>query len=205
MKEPIDLTGERFGRLTVLRREEKRPGAHTAYWTCQCDCGTVKSVSTTALKGGYSQSCGCLRRELRRNSRHKNPHLYQVWQDMRQRCTNPNNKYFGRYGGRGISVCAEWAEEYEPFYTWAVAHGYQSGLQIDRIDNDGDYTPDNCRWATAMENTNNRSVTRRITYQGETHTFREWAEITGIPARRIRSRYEAGKPASEIFDNFALA
>lgn len=193
----IDLTGQRFGRLVVLQRDEAPKRSHEIYWLCRCDCGKEKSVLGSALRAGYTQSCGCLKRELLQNKRHLNKHLYQVWQDMKQRCNNPRNKYYYRYGGRGIKVCQEWAD-YDAFYEWAMAHGYACGLQIDRIDNDGDYTPDNCRWTTPKENTNNRTMCIRITYEGETHTATEWAHIMGIPARTIAGRYHAGKPPAEI-------
>lgn len=193
-----DMTGQRFGRLVVLNRTETQSKGHTAYWNCRCDCGKEKLVSSTALKGGYTKSCGCLKRELLSNSRSHDKRLYQVWQDMKQRCSNPNNKYYHRYGARGISVCAEWLESYDDFYTWAVAHDYARGLQIDRINNDGNYTPDNCRWATPKENTGNRSVCLQISYNGETHNAKEWAKITGIPARTIVGRYHTGKPPEEI-------
>ena len=193
----IDLTGQRFGRLIVLQRDEASERCNEIYWLCRCDCGKEKSISGSALRAGYTQSCGCLKRELLQNSRHLNKHLYQVWQDMKQRCNNPRNKYYDRYGVRGIKVCQEWAD-YDSFFTWAMAHGYAHGLQIDRIDNDGDYTPDNCRWATPKENTNNRAVCIKITHEGKTHTATEWAHIMGIPARTIISRYHAGKSSEEI-------
>ncbi len=193
-----DLTGQRFGRLIVISVDSKTSKHHGTYWICRCDCGTEKSVSSTALKQGYTKSCGCLRRESLQNSRHKNLRLYQVWQDMKQRCSNPNNKYYHRYGGRGIKVCPEWANEYESFYLWAISHKYKKGLQIDRIDNDGDYEPDNCRWVTPQENTNNRSISRKITFDGETHSINEWAKITGISIGKIRYRYESGKTPKEI-------
>lgn len=194
-----DLTGRTFDRLTVVGRAEARPGAHTSFWVCRCRCGTVKTVSATALKQGYTRSCGCLHRERVRTCRHFNHRLYHVWQDMKQRCSNPNSQYYHRYGGRGISVCEEWAD-YDAFFRWAMKSGYQSGLTIDRIDNDGNYEPSNCRWATPMENTNNRANTRRVTFQGQTHTLTEWAEITGIPRRTIRYRYEAGKAPEDILN-----
>lgn len=197
MRPRADLSGQRFGRLIVLQRDEKPRTSHSPYWVCLCDCGQEKVVSSTALKGGYTRSCGCLKRELLSNSRIHDKQLYQVWQDMKQRCTNPRNKYYHRYGGRGIKVCPEWAE-YDVFYAWAMSHGYAKGLQIDRIDNDGDYGPGNCRWATPKGNSNNREACAKITFNGETHSASEWAEITGIPPRTILGRYHSGKSPEEI-------
>lgn len=193
-----DLTGQQFGRLTVIGIDSKVNKSHEKYWLCRCSCGMEKSVSGTALKNGYTKSCGCLKRELLQNNRHSNLHLYQVWQDMKQRCMNPNNKYYYRYGNRGIRVCSEWLNDYDIFYIWAISNGYKQGLQIDRIDNDGDYSPSNCRWVTPKQNTNNRSISRQICFNGETHSFSEWSQITGIPITTIRYRYEAGKTPEEI-------
>ena len=193
-----DLTGLRFGRLTVTELSERTGKNGERYWKCECDCGSTKDVSASALLSGYSKSCGCLKKELLQNSRSKNKRLYQVWQDMKQRCYNPKNKYYRRYGGRGISVCEEWLKEYEPFYQWAISNGYEKGLQLDRTDNDGNYCPENCRWATPKQNSNNRSCIVFITYAGETHTRTEWAEITGIPLGTIKKRYKNGKTPEEI-------
>ena len=113
--------------------------------------------------------------------------LYRIWCAMKNRCLNPNNESFYRYGQRGISVCGEW-ETFRGFQKWAMANGYQDDLTIDREDNDGDYCPGNCRWITLKEQQNNRSDTIFITHNGETHTLSEWAEITGIPRTALWKR-----------------
>ncbi len=194
-----DITGNRFGRLTALSRSEKKGKNGCAYWECACDCGNTKTISMSALNRGYTQSCGCLKRELLQNSRHKNKRLYQVWQDLKQRCYNPNNKYYYRYGGRGITVCEEWQTDYEPFYTWAIKNGYKRGLQIDRIDRDGNYEPSNCRWVSAKVNTDNRDATIMLTHKGKTRPLSEWSRITGTPLTTIRDRYRRGMKGDSLF------
>ena len=155
-----DLTGERFGRLTVVRRAEntKHGGAQ---WLCQCDCGNVKVVRTSALHGN-TKSCGCLYRDTRvelgraRKKYDTNSRLYHIWQGMKYRCLNKNGRRYKDYGGRGITICDEWKNDFRAFYDWAIVNGYRDDLSIDRIDNDKGYSPDNCRWATATEQSRNR-------------------------------------------------
>lgn len=165
-----DLTGKRFGRLTVLKQDKSRLKAHNIYWICKCDCGNEKSVSTGNLRGGNVKSCGCLRIDICterlkqlnvNNIKHgeSGTSLYDVWHLMKQRCQNPNSPVYKWYGGKGVNVCSEW-EDYEIFSAWAYTHGYEDRkgvkradrLSIDRIDSNGDYCPENCRWITVHEN-----------------------------------------------------
>ena len=106
--------------------------------------------------------------------------IYDTWRHIRRRCNYPNDKAYKNYGGRGITVCAEWQNDPVAFYTWAISNGWQKGLSLDRIDNDKGYSPDNCRWTDRKTQSNNRRCTPHITYNGETHTIKEWSEITGI-------------------------
>lgn len=199
MSKCLDLTGQRYGRLVVLERAANRvtPGGSVlARWICRCDCGNIMTVDATALRSGNTQSCGCLRSDMLRTLRTKHENLdrrlYHIWISMKGRCSNPNCKHYDRYGGRGIYVCDEWVNDYEAFAEWAMSHGYAENLTIDRIDNDGPYMPGNCRWADQTTQANNRSTTLHVEYNGEVHTFTEWAKITQIPYRTLKSRWQLG-------------
>lgn len=178
-----DLTGKRFGRLTVIELDPVRKG-RKLYWVCKCDCGNTKSIRSDALLSGITKSCGCYNLECIsiRATKHglsKHP-LFKEWTGIKQRCYNPNERYYYNYGGRGITVCDEWLHSPENFINWCLSHGYQKGLTLDRIDNNKGYSPDNCRWTTRKIQANNTRRNRYITYNGETHTVPEWAEILNL-------------------------
>lgn len=163
-----DLTGLNYGRLTVISRDEDRTepsGRKRVYWLCKCECGKVVSVQYSALKAGKTKSCGCLKTE--RNKKHFTKHgfskerLYQVWTDIKKRCSNPNYKQYKDYGGRGIIICDEWKNDYLFFRDWALKNGYNPYAKygectIDRIDVNGNYEPNNCRWVTIKQQNNNK-------------------------------------------------
>ena len=160
----IDLTGQRFGRLTVIERAYVDKDKFIR-WKCQCDCGQICYVRGYPMRQGTIRSCGCLEKENLKKLSQRHTHgysklpVYRVWKEMRKRCSNPNDKRYKRYGGRGIKVCDEW-QSAQAFVEWAFANGYKHGLTIDRIDNDGDYCPTNCRWVTAKANSRNTSLVR---------------------------------------------
>ena len=164
-----DLTGQRFGRLVVIERvgsdNQKR-----ATWLCRCDCGCETIVASSYLINGDIRSCGCTKKErmIKQNTRHgkAQTRLYGVWGNMIQRCTDTRQKFYNLYGGRGITVCEEWLRDFQAFYDWAMANGYDENAPrgqctIDRIDNDKGYSPDNCRWVDMKTQRNNRSDSRK--------------------------------------------
>ena len=184
-----DLTGQRFGRL--LADKFSHMHNHTAYWHCVCDCGKTKTICGTSLTRGYTKSCGCLHDEKckERATKHGETHtkLYYVWQAMISRCQKKNNKSYKNYGGRGITVCADW-QDYNNFAKWAKNNGYELGKSIDRIDNNGNYCSKNCRWATRQEQNNNKRRTIKIEYDGQTKTLTDWSKELGIRRDTLYAR-----------------
>lgn len=193
----IDLTGQRFGRLTVLYREDflKKDGKNETAFICCCDCGAVRQVLAYNLKNGHTTSCGCYSLESRtkaRTTHHKaGTRIYRIWRGMKTRCENSNDYHYEFYGKRGIKVCAEW-QRFEPFYEWALANGYTETLTLERIDNDGNYEPHNCRWATIKEQCNNRRTSRTIIHNNVSHTLSEWAEIANMQPGTLAYRINSG-------------
>ena len=182
-----DITGQKFGKLTVIKRLGLNSSGHSIY-LCQCECGNFTKVSRPNLKSGSVKSCGCLlKHSEKRHGLSKTP-LYNSWRDMKIRCYNENSPSYVNYGGRGIKVCEEWLNDFMTFYKWAMANGYKKGLSIDRIDVNGNYEPNNCRWVSMKVQQNNRRNNHYITYRGETHTLMEWSEITGINYDCLKTR-----------------
>lgn len=194
MRRVNDLTGKRFGMLTVLGIDDR--GTRKTYWMCQCDCGNVKSVRSDSLQNGAIKSCGCLKKKqdamnLTSNHSHKmsGTRLFGEWQGMKGRCFNKNNARFARYGGRGITVCDEWRDDFSAFARWAAENGYDEKLTLDRIDNDKSYSPENCRWADARTQSRNRSTNVSVTIGNSTRTLTEWCEIFRLDPRTVFARY----------------
>lgn len=205
MGAPIDLTGERFGRLLVTGQAPNRKtpnGNSRRAWFCVCDCGNELTATTMDLRGGDVKSCGCLKRELdvERGWKHGDhgTHLNNVWRAMRRRCRDQGQADYVHYGGRGIRVCELWENSYAAFKEWALSNGYAEGLTIDRIDVNGDYCPENCKWATRKEQTLNRRNTLTLTCNGETKTLSEWADILGVKYITLYHRVRKGMSPEEI-------
>lgn len=200
------ISGERYGRWTVIEESERIKGDRAVL--VRCDCGTQKVVRLKSLKCGSSVSCGCFRSEYIANRNYKHGHtirnnekerLYNIWSKMKMRCNNTNDPEYANYGGRGISVCSEWLNDYESFREWSYSNGYDDTLSIDRIDNDKGYSPDNCRWTTMLVQSNNTRVNHLLTYKGETHTLADWGRITGINDNLIGQRLRKGFPLEKVF------
>jgi len=196
--------GDKYARLTVVSsipKEERLGGADArrrAQYLCMCDCGNKIIVAQANLVSGRTESCGCLRREslsqsvtthglTKRLPSGDQPRLYHIWRSMKQRCYNKSNTNYRKYGERGISVCEEWKHSFEAFHSWAISNGYRDDLSLDRIDNDGAYCPENCRWATPTEQSSNTRRSHKILYDGKTFT------ITGLAKHLSTTTYQIQK------------
>lgn len=188
----VDLTGRRFGMLTVISRANNK-GEETM-WNCQCDCGSISVVQGNNLRRGKTKSCGCQRIKHGK----KGTRLYNIWGGMKKRCNCPTHMWYKRYGGRGITVCDEWNNDFQAFYDWAMSHGYSDDLTIDRIDNDKGYSPDNCRWASETEQKNNRSNNQIVEIDGKSQTLAQWSEDTRILYGTLYRRYKKGLRGEEL-------
>lgn len=219
-----DLTGQRFGRLTVIGLAETN--TRKTYWICQCDCGNLKRVRSDSLQCGAIRSCGCLKKEQNETNLNKSAakikfeqngfkvggtRLYRIWQGIKKRCNNPNDARFSSYGGRGIKMCKEWENDFLSFYNWAINNGYDEKLSIDRINNDEGYSPENCRWATNVTQCNNRRTNIKIKIGNTEKTLTQWCKIFGLNYGTIIARYhrsnnnlsldELFRPDTEVSQN----
>jgi hypothetical protein len=190
-----DITGRNFGYLSVIRYVKTHN--NRAFWECQCICGRVTSVRSNNLVSGTTKSCGCLFKDrVTTHGKSKSP-IYQVWRDMLKRCYKDDSKVYEGYGSRGIIVCDSW-HKFEDFYKDMGDPPFVAA-SLDRIDNNGDYTKENCRWATTKQQSDNRNNTLWLTYKGETKTSSQWALQLGIPSYTIRNRIRCGWDADRIF------
>lgn len=199
----IDLTGKRFGRLTVVKVDEEKSNRKT-YWICQCDCGNIKSIRSDALK--VVQSCGCIKKEqdiknlgIKRNHNMTNHPLFPIWSGMMNRCNNPNNLAYKDYGGRGIKVCEDW-HKVENFCKWGEENGYKKGLSIERIDVNKGYSPDNCKWIPRSEQAWNTRKTTFVEIDGKKIHLARTANELGISPNLVWHRWKKGvRDYDELF------
>lgn len=190
-----DLSGQVFGKWSVVSWDHKRSA--TQFWKCVCQCGTKAIVNGDSLKKGLSASCGCAAKDWCRTHGMEHTATYTCWAAMKQRCQNKKNKFYDRYGGRGIKVCDQW-QTFDGFF--ADMGVKPAGLQIERKDNDGDYEPGNCIWATRKAQIRNRSTTVKV----GSESVGAIAERTGIPVKRLRERKKAGISGEELLSTRKL-
>lgn len=190
-----NISGQKFGRLIAIERiGQDEQGI--LLWKCKCECGNEVIVRVSNLINGHTKSCGCLQKEKAAEvntihggtKRENKSRLFVVWCNMKSRCFNEKATGYGYCGARGISVCRKWRESYEVFRKWSLENGYSEDLQIDRIDNERNYKPANCRWITSQKQNNNRRNNRLLTYQGETKTVAEWARKVEIKRGTLSAR-----------------
>lgn len=192
----VDLSGKRFGRLTVTKLLKTEN--NSAIWECKCDCGNTTTASTYMLKSQKKKSCGCLKKEVIKkgaNVKHgkRYSRLYKTWCGMKSRTSNPNDKSYKDYGAKNISVCKEWKDSFDNFYKWSIQNGYSDDLTIDRIDANGNYCPENCRWATLKEQQRNKRNTIKCEVLGIEKPLSEWCEIANVKYGKAYSRLRKGK------------
>lgn len=188
-----DLTNQRFGKLTVLeRRGSDQKGQ--ALWLVHCDCGNEKVVRGHDLSQGKTQSCGCSRIKSCIFYQHglSKTKLHGLWRNIKGRCNNPNNPSYRFYGGRGVKMCDEWEDDFVSFYTWSLENGFKEGLQIDRVDVDGDYSPENCRWVDKITQANNTRRNIYVTIGDETKTLAQWCRLLGVNYNSVQTRTYKG-------------
>ena len=198
-----NIVGQKFGRLTVIKYLYSKK--HKPYWLCQCDCGNEYVACSGALRDGNTRSCGCLAKEsfremIKNNIKHgmSESKIYYIYKGMKQRCYNPTGTNYKNYGGRGIKVCDEWLGEhgFENFYKWAIDNGYKDlphkQCTIDRIDVNGNYEPNNCKWSNAVEQANNTRRNVNINFNGKTQTLTRWCRELDLSIGMVLSRIHRG-------------
>lgn len=200
MSQLIDLTGQRFGRLVVIKRA--RNGNTTgAKWECQCDCGKQTISDGYDLRQGKAISCGCSRGTLFPEPHFKhgcsNTKLYREWAGMKSRCYGKSSSSFKCHGGRGISVCEEWLSGFAPFKDWALKNGFCKDLTLDRINNDGNYEPSNCRWITNKEQSRNKQDTIFVLLNGVRIPFVDAVEQLGLTYHKAWYKMRKGERISD--------
>lgn len=186
-----DLTGNKYGKLLVIRRFEQNSKSGNAKWVCRCDCGNTTIVIGSKLKNGYTKSCGCNRISNKAKG-HSKERLYRIWYKMKVRCYKEDDEHYKWYGGRGIRICDEWLNDFLAFREWALTHGYSETLSIDRIDVNGNYEPPNCRWTSQKTQTNNTSANRRVVFQGKEYTVAQFSEFLNYNYSTVRNRLKLG-------------
>lgn len=186
MSRKIDLTGRRYGRLVVLEDTGIRKNK-SIVWKCECDCGKIVFPTARHLSIGNTTSCGCSRIK----HGYAGTRIFSIWRGMKERCDNKNSRSYKNYGGRGISICDEWYD-IDTFYSWAMSSGYADDLTLDRIDVNGNYEPDNCKWSTDIEQHNNRNDNIYYERDGKNQSIAMWCRELGIKKGTVYRRIQRG-------------
>ena len=202
----IDITNQKFGKLTALNREENDKHGQ-ARWKCICDCGNIIITSSHSLRSGHTKSCGCTRNDKIKMQNYKhgmsNTRLFHIWMGLKHRCTNPNFCDAKLYSERGITICDEWKNDFTAFYDWSMLNGYNDSLSIDRIDSNGNYCPQNCRWANHYVQANNRRNSNIVTYHGNSNNLDDMCRSLNVNSKVIRSRMKRNNLSfEEAVDNY---
>lgn len=178
MPKAANLLNKRYGRLIVIKQlDSKNDGVR---WLCKCDCGNETIVTTHKLNAGNTKSCGCLIYDINKKHGLSKTRQWRIWSHIKGRCYNPNNHKYKDYGGRGITMCDEWLNDFKSFYDWSLKNGYDDSLTLDRIDVDKGYSPDNCRWADTNTQAHNKRLDKLYTYNGKTLSVRDWCKEIGF-------------------------
>lgn len=196
---PMDLRGQRFGRLVAVELLGK--SGEKRRWLCRCDCGGEKITRSENLLGGSSQSCGCLRLQCHTTHGGSNWPEYRVWHSAKFRCQSPSDPRWSRYGGRGIHMCPRWAEDFGAFIQ-DMGRRPSPKHTLGRIDNDGPYSPENCRWETYAQQARNRSISRNYAMDGRSQCLRDWAAESGLTLSKLR--YHIEKRGRSLEETVAL-
>lgn len=197
----IDLTRNVYGKLTVIKRVPraiKTDKNNAVYWLCKCECGNIKIIEGSRLRDGEATDCGCVSKSKYIRNLRYGTKLYDVYRAMLKRCYNSNVKNYKNYGGRGITVCYNWRNNFMSFYDWAINNGYKNGLTLDRMNNDGNYEPSNCRWVGYDIQENNTSRNKLLTYNGKTMSISQWCKILNVNASTLFARCRYGWSTEDI-------
>lgn len=192
------MIGKRFGKLIVIDKCKERAKNGTVKYICKCDCGNISTIRGDHLRCGETLSCGCLIKKystskyVKKGQSTLNKRLYKIYDSMKSRCYNVNNKNYKHYGKRGITICDEWLNDFMAFYDWAMSHGYREDLTVDRINTDGNYEPSNCRWVDMKTQNNNTRRNVFLTYKGKTKSIAQWSTELGLNYSTIYYRYKKG-------------
>ena len=183
-----DITGQKFNLLTPIRIAQRNP----LKWECKCDCGNIAYVSAKNIIHGHQKSCGCLSHVGNPKHNQSRTRVYRIYAKIKRRCFVADDIAYPKYGGRGITMCDEWKNSFVAFSKWAYSNGYRDDLSIDRIDNDGNYCPENCRWANRFDQANNKGNNLKYNYEGKTQTLAQWCKEKNMNYNAVWYRLSKG-------------